>query len=73
MAEVTAQVREWGRSVGVVIPKETAARARIKSGDKIRLMIMEKKNPLSETFGILKLKRPTKEILKEVDKEAWDE
>jgi len=73
MVEVLAQVRDWGRSVGVVIPKETAAKAHIKSGDKIRLLIMEKKNPIEETFGILKFKRPVKEILKEVDREGWDE
>ena len=72
LVEITSQVRQWGRSVGIVIPKETAEKAHIKTGDKIRLLIMGK-NPLRETFGILKLKRPTKEILKEVDREGWDE
>jgi len=72
LVEIISQVRQWGRSVGVVIPKETAKKANIKTGDKIRLLIIGK-NPLKETFGILKLKRPTEEILKEVDKEGWDE
>ncbi|MBN2067215.1 MAG: AbrB/MazE/SpoVT family DNA-binding domain-containing protein [Candidatus Diapherotrites archaeon] len=72
MVEITSQVRRWGRSVGVVIPKEAAEKAHIKTGDKVRLLIMGK-NPLHETFGILKLKRPTEEILKEVDREGWDE
>ena len=34
--------------------------------------IKKKRNPLKETFGILKLKRKTEDILKEVDKEGWD-
>jgi len=73
MVEITAQVREWGRSIGVVIPKEAASKAHLNAGDRIRLLIMKNKNPLKETFGILKFKRSTEEILREVDKEAWNE
>ncbi len=73
MVEITSQVRQWGRSVGIVIPKEEAERAHIKTGDKVRLLIMGKKNPVNETFGILKLKRPTEKILSEIDREGWDE
>ncbi len=75
LVEVTSQVRKWGSSVGVVIPKEAAKRANIKSGDKIRIVINPEKNPFNETFGALKgkLKRPTEKILKEIDREGWDE
>ncbi|MFA4855663.1 MAG: AbrB/MazE/SpoVT family DNA-binding domain-containing protein [archaeon] len=73
LVEITSQVRQWGRSVGIVIPKDAAEKANIKTGDKVRLLIMGKNNPLKETFGILKLKRPTEEILGEIDKEGWDE
>ena len=73
MVELAAQVREWGRSIGVVIPKEIATKAHLNAGDRIRLLIMKQKNPLKETFGMLKFKRSTEEILKETDKEAWDE
>ena len=73
MVELAAQVREWGRSIGVVIPKEIATKAHLNAGDRIRLLIMKQKNPLKETFGMLKFKRSTEEILKETDKVAWDE
>ena len=73
MVEITAQVREWGRSIGVVIPKEAASKAHLNAGYRIRLLIMKNKNPLKETFGILKFKRSTEENLREVDKEAWNE
>ena len=73
MVEITSQVRQWGRSVGVVIPKQAAEKAQIKAGDKIKLLIMGKQNPIKETFGSVKLKRATQKILGEVDREGWDE
>ena len=38
----------------------------------IKVIINEKLNSLKETFGILKLKRTTGEILREIDKEDWN-
>ena len=73
LVEITSQVRRWGRSVGIVIPKETVKKANIKAGDEIRLFVIGKNNPLQETFGILKPKRPTEQVLKEVDRELWNE
>ena len=75
MVEITSNVRKWGSSVGVIIPKDAAKKANIKSGDKIRIVINPEKNPFDETFGALKgrLKRPTEKILKEIDREGWDD
>jgi hypothetical protein len=72
MIETEAQVREWGRSVGIVIPREAVIKEKIKVGDNVRILIKKKSNPLKETFGILKLKKSTDELLKEIDKEGWD-
>lgn len=72
MLETEAQVREWGRSIGIVIPKDAVIKERIKVGDNVKILIKKKGNPLKETFGILKLKRKTEDILKEIDKEGWD-
>ncbi len=72
MIETEAQVKEWGRSVGIVIPKEAAIKERINVGDTVKILIKRKSNPLKETFGIIKLKRTSEEILKEIDKEGWD-
>ena len=71
--EVTAHVRTWGRSLGIVIPKDAAKKGHFKSGDEVQLIILKKTNPVKETFGTVKLKRSTEEILREVDKEAWDD
>ena len=73
MIETEAQVKEWGRSIGIIIPKDAVIKERIKVGDIVKILINKKKNPLKETFGILKLKKTTEEILKEIDKESWNE
>jgi len=73
MIETETQVKEWGRSVGVIIPKDATIKERIKVGDVVKLLIKKKTNPVKETFGILNFKRTTEEILKEVDAESWNE
>ncbi len=73
MLEVETKVREWGRSLGVVLPKDKVKEEKFKAGDSIRILIMKRINPIQETFGTLKLSRSTDEILKEVDEEGWDD
>ena len=41
--------------------------------DELKILITKKKNPLRETFGTFKFKRSIDEILKEGDRESWDE
>ena len=72
MIETEAQIREWGRSVGIVIPKDMVIKERIKVGDNVKILIKKKSNPIKETFGIFKFKRSTDEILNEIDREGWN-
>lgn len=73
MIEIEARLRRWGRSFGVVIPMDKIKKENFSENDRIKIVISKKKNPLRETFGIMKFKRPIDEILKEGDKESWDE
>lgn len=73
MIEVEAKVRKWGRSFGVVIPKEKIREEGIKENETIKLLIGKRTNVLRETFGTMKFKRTTQEILDESDREDWDE
>lgn len=73
MIEVEAKVRKWGRSFGVVIPKEKIRNEGIRENETIKLLIAKKTNVLKETFGTMKFKRTTQEILDESDREDWDE
>lgn len=72
MEAVEAQVREWGGSLGVVIPRLVAEKNQLKVGDKIEVLLLKKSNVLQETFGQLRhWKRSTEQIMKEVDEELW--
>lgn len=73
MIEVEARVRKWGRSFGVVIPKEKIKQEGIRENENVTLLIAKKSNVLRETFGTMKFKRSTQEILDESDREDWDE
>ncbi len=73
MIEVETKVRKWGRSFGVVIPKEKIKEERIKENETIMLLIGKKKNVLREAFGTFKFKKSTEEMLRESNKECWDE
>jgi len=72
MIEVESRLRRWGRSFGVVIPMEKIKEAEFSENETLELIIQKKKNPLKETFGVLKFKRTTQEILDESDRESWD-
>ena len=73
MIETEARVKGWGRSIGIIIPKGAVIKEKVKVGDTVRILLNKKKNPLKETFGIIKFKKDTEKILEEIDKEAWDE
>ena len=73
MLEVEAKVRKWGRSFGVVIPKEKIKEEGIKENETVRLLIAKRTNVLKETFGTLKFKKSTDDMMREIDKELWGE
>ena len=72
MDTVETQIREWGGSLGVVIPREIALHDKLKAGDTVELLLIKKTNVFKELFGTVKLKRSTEEILKEIDEEGWN-
>lgn len=73
MIEVEAKVRKWGRSFGVVIPKEKIKNEGIRENETIKLLIAKKTNVLKETFGTFKFKKSTDEMMREIDKKLWGE
>ena len=73
MIEVETKVRKWGRSFGVVIPKDKVRDEKIKEDETVRLLITKKTNVLRKTFGTFKFKKSTDEILKDSDKELYNE
>jgi len=73
MIEIETRLKPWGNSVGVVIPKDELISEGLNINDEVEITIKKKRNIIRETFGICKIKTPTDELLKESDKNGWDE
>ena len=73
MITIKAVLRKWGRSMGIVISKEVIKEKKLKAGDEVNVLILKKTDILDKTFGALKLKRSSQEMLKEIDEEGWNE
>lgn len=73
MIETEAVLRRWGRSLGVVIPMQKIREGQLRENEKINIILSKKENPLEKHFGKFKFKKSTAQMLKESDKEAWDE
>ncbi len=74
MEQFNAKPKKWGSSLGVVIPSEIVQQAHIKPEQEITIFLMPAvPNPLiKKMFGTLKLKKPTQQVMKEID-EGYDE
>ena len=66
---IEVKTKQWGNSIGVVIPIETVERLSIKPEQKIIIEIEKKEPILKELFGAIQFKKPTSQILKEARKD----
>ena len=69
---IALKTKQWGNSIGIIIPKEVAMEKGIKAEEDV-LVEIEKKNKhrtvLQELSGALPFKKPTEQLLKESRKE----
>ncbi len=70
MAEVTAKVKEWGNSLGVLLPKQFVKEAGIAIGDDI--VITKKRANLKPLFGILSETNKSAQELKDEMRKSWE-
>ena len=74
MVLIRSQIRKWGNSYGIIIPKNIMNSENLKNNQKIELILLkESKKVLKETFGTLKFKKSTEKILEDTDKELYNE
>lgn len=72
MIEMETKTKRWGNSLGVIIPRKLAEEAGLSEEEKVRVVIQKQKGvvKVKDIFGKLKgWKKPTSQIMKEVDKE----
>ena len=53
MKKMESIVKEWGNSLGVIIPNDIAKNENIKAGDSIEIIVL-KTNNIKKAFGSLK-------------------
>ncbi len=74
MIEIKTNLRKWGNSFGVIVPQKVLKNTKIKEGDEIIILVKEnKENVLKETFGTFKFKKSIKQLMKEMDKELYND
>ena len=68
---MACKTKQWGNSIGIIIPKAVAREKGIKPEDEVLVDIEKKsteKTVLEELFGALPFKKPTEQLIKESGK-----
>ena len=67
-------MQKWGNSFGIVVPLGIAKQQEMKNGDEIIALILHKeKTNTKDIFGSHKFSKPISQLLKEADKELYNE
>ena len=71
MFEYHTKLKAWGNSLGIIVPKEQAAKEQLKTEQEVTVIITPKNVlKVKHIFGTLKnWKKPTADIMKEIDTE----
>ncbi len=57
---IEAEIKEWGNSYGIRIPKGLAKKAKLEKGDWLTLLIKKKEFGVGDGFGICRGAKPFK-------------
>lgn len=70
MTELKTEVKKWGNSLGLVIPKWLAKKEGLKPNQKITVLLIKRTGILKKTFGSLRSwKIDTQKALDELDRD----
>ena len=72
MLELEGQLKRWGNSYAFWVSKDRVRKSKMKINQKFKLLVIPERNILKETFGTLKFKKPTEQMMKEIDKELYN-
>ena len=80
MNKIKTSVRKWGNSFGIVLPKKIIDTEKIIEGTEITITIEPKKAmtvkdlmEFAKKNKIPKSEKPIKQIIKEIDRDLWNE
>ena len=70
MIECNTILRNWGNSVGIVIPRSDVKKENLKPHQKVRVIILpEKPTRVKDLLGKCRFRKPTDQILRQTDEE----
>jgi len=69
MIELKTKLRKWGNSFGVVVPQRIVEKENVSEGDEITIFLVGERVNLRKLFGAHKFKKPTSQMMKEVDRD----
>ena len=71
MIEYETKLKAWGNSLGIIVPKSKVKEEHLKSEQTVKVIIVPHRSlKVKDIYGkFKKWKRPTKEILDEIDRE----
>lgn len=73
MEQFKAIPKKWGNSLGITIPAEIIKAEKLKlNKETIFLVVGDTRKRVKKIFGTLKIKKPTQQIMDEID-EGYDE
>ena len=73
MEQFKAVPKKWGNSLGITIPSEVIKSENLKQNkEAIFLVLEDNREKIKKMFGTLKIKKPTQQIMDEID-EGYDE
>lgn len=74
MTIIKTELKKWGNSMAVVIPRETVEKEHLMENEKLTLIIVkESKNVLKETFGTFKFKKTGQQLKDEIRRELYND
>jgi len=73
MEQFKAAPKKWGNSMGVTIPLEVIKSENLKlNKEAVFLVLGDNREKIKKMFGTLKMRKPTQQIMDEID-EGYDE
>ena len=74
MIELETKLRKWGNSYGLVVPLAKLKTSNLKEGQEVTAIILEKKRiDLRKLFGRHKFSKSVEQLMKETDRELYNE
>ena len=70
MIEVEGEIKKWGNSLALRLSKKDLKKTKFRVNQRVKALIIPETNVLKETFGTLKFKKSTDQMMREVD-EGW--